>query len=120
MLLFNLKALLESRGYGRPQTFLRVHGFSNYTISRIMNNKTVSISYDTLEKLCLICQCTPDELFVWVPEEGKAVPPEHPMHKLKAKPKTANPVERIKKLSPAKLKELQEVLDRLENGGGVG
>lgn len=114
MLNFNLKALLESRGYGKPQTFLRTHGFSNYTISRIMNNKTVSITYDTLEKLCLLCQCTPDELFVWVPDEGKAVPPDHPIHKLKPKPKAPNPVERIKKLSPAKLEALQEMLDKLE------
>lgn len=119
MLILNVKALLESRGHGQPQAFLRGHGFSNYTLCRIFTNKTVSITYATLEKLCLLCQCTPDELFVWVPDEGTPVPPEHPMHKLKPKPKVANPVERIKRLSPAKLKELQEVLDRLERGGSV-
>lgn len=117
MFFLNLKALLEGRGHARPQSYLKANGFTGYTASRLINNNTTTISYDTLERLCLLCKCTPDDLFVWVPDEARPVSNDHPLQKLKAKPKVANPVERIKQLPPDKLRELQEFIDRLEKEG---
>ncbi len=114
MLILNLKALLESRGFDKPQRQLTLNGFNNFTASRLMNNRATTISFTNLEKLCLACQCTLDELFVWVPDEAKPVAADHPIQKLKAKPKAMNPVDRIRQLGPDKLKVLQEFMDGLE------
>lgn len=95
-------------GDGQPRLFcgdmvLAIIPWATFT------NRVVSITY--VEKLCLLSQCTPDELYML--DEGKPVPPEHPMHKLKPKPKVANPVERLNDCL-LQTRKSTEVLDRLE------
>lgn len=114
MFILNLLPLLESQGISNPQQYLVTSGIPYYTVSRLVNNKTTTINYATLEKLCLLCKCTPDDLFVWVPGEAIKEMENHPLQKLKPKPKVPNPVERIKKLSLQKLQQLQQYIDKLE------
>ena len=117
MLVLNVLALLESKGIAKPQQFLTANGMTHYTVSRLVNNRTTTISYDTLEKLCLLCNCTPNDLFVWVPDKETSDADSKPLQKLKAKPRVPNPVERIKQLPLEKLQELQQFIDKLEKGG---
>ena len=114
MLILNVLALLESKGITNPQRHLVVNGLPYYTVSRLVNNKTTTISYATMEKLCLLCNCTLDDLFVWVPDEAMANAENYILQKIKAKPKAPNPLERIKKLPLKKLQALQEFIDKLE------
>ena len=114
MLVLNVFALLESKGIANPQRHLVANGLPYYTVSRLVNNKTTTISYATLEKLCLLCNCTLDDLFVWTPDETLTLADNQPLQKLKAKSKAPNPVERIKKLPLQKLQALQEFIDKLE------
>lgn len=116
MLILNIISLLEAKGVVSPQQYLINAGISKHSVSRLVNNKTANISYDTLEKLCLVCKCTPDDLFVWVPDAATPDNNDNPLQKLKAKPKLGNPVERIKQLPLKKLQELQEFIDKLERG----
>ena len=37
--------------------------FSKYQISKMINNETKSIRYENIETLCLLLNCTPNELF---------------------------------------------------------
>ncbi|HVT84728.1 MAG TPA: helix-turn-helix transcriptional regulator [Chitinophagaceae bacterium] len=114
MLKLNLISLLESRGVENPQRYLSGKGLPYYTVSRLVNNKLDKIPLATLEKLCMICNCTPDELFVWEPDAATTATADHPLQKLKAKPKKANPVDRIKKLPLEKIEQLQQFIDELE------
>ncbi len=34
------------------------------SISSIINNKTKSISFDTLEKICIALECTPNDIII--------------------------------------------------------
>lgn len=114
MLILNVLALLESKGITHPQRHLVANGIPYYTVSRLVNNKTATIAFETMEKLCLLCNCTLDDLFVWAPDETMANAENYTLQKLKAKPKAPNPVERIKKLPLKKLQVLQEFIDKLE------
>lgn len=38
-------------------------GLSYPTIHRLVSGKTTSISFDTLEKICLALNCTPNDIF---------------------------------------------------------
>lgn len=114
MLSLNVIALLQGKGVANAQSHLVKNGISYYTVSRLLNRKVTTITFETMEKLCLLCNCTLDDLFVWTPDAATAETDKVALHKLKAKPTAANPVERIKKLPLKKLQELQEFIDKLE------
>lgn len=114
MLKLTITELLRGRGIDNPSKYLVQHGMKYHQANRLLTGKLESMTYATLEQLCLICVCTPDELFAWVKDEGMAAPDDHPLYKLKPKEPVANPVERIKNLSPKKLAKLRELLDGLE------
>ena len=74
------------------------------------------IIYATAGLAGLLCNCTPNDLFVWVPDKETSDADSKPLLKLKAKPRVPNPVERIKQLPLEKLQELQQFIDKLEKG----
>ena len=114
MFLLNISELLKGRGIEQPAKFLMAHGLPYHTVNRLLTNKVQNVTYATIEKLCLVCTCTPDDLFVWRKDDATTVADDHPLHKLQPKVAVASPVDRIKKLPLAKLKKLQELLDGLE------
>jgi len=116
MLKLNVLPLLQSKGIAKPQQYLTNAGMTHYTVSRLINNCSTTIGYDTLEKLCLLCQCTPNDLFVWVPDPATPDTADTPLHQLKQKPKLPNPVDRIQQLPLDKLQQLQAFIDKLEKG----
>ncbi|MBQ8562593.1 MAG: helix-turn-helix transcriptional regulator, partial [Firmicutes bacterium] len=40
-------------------------GMSYQNFSRMINNETKSIRYETIDALCAIFECTPSELFIY-------------------------------------------------------
>lgn len=43
-------------------------GMSYQNFSRMVNNETKSIRYENIEAICLLLNCTPNELFQFVEE----------------------------------------------------
>ena len=117
MIILNVTRLLKSRGIENVSRYLVEKGMKYHTVNRLLTGKTDSLSYATLEQLCLLCTCTPNELFVWTETNIDGVAKDHPLHKLKAKDEVVNPVERIKKLSVSKLEKLKGLLEELEKEG---
>ncbi len=114
ILALNVLKLLEDRGIVNPQTYLVKNGIPYYTVSRLVTNKTKNITYATLEKLCLICKCTPDDLFVWVADADLQLTEPVALEKLKPKPKPLSAAERMKNLSAEQLEQLQQFINELE------
>lgn len=57
-----IKELLEEQG--RTKYWLNKNTDIDYkALSRLMNDETASIHFKTLEKLCDVLKCTPNELF---------------------------------------------------------
>ncbi len=118
MLELNISNLLSGRGVDNACRYLMQNGIKYHVANRLLNGKVENISYARLEELCLVCSCTPDDLFVWKPDpELKtpvAIPEDHPLYKLKPKAAVVNPVDRVKNLSAKKLAKLKEFMDGLE------
>ncbi len=54
--------LLEKKGKTKYWLYKQL-GMSYQNFSRMVNNQTKSIQYENIETLCLLLECTPNELF---------------------------------------------------------
>ena len=63
MIRLNIQNLLDSRN--KTRYWLVKHMESNYeTVNRLCDNHSVALQLDTIEKLCKVFECTPNDLFV--------------------------------------------------------
>jgi DNA-binding Xre family transcriptional regulator len=69
MLRLNIQRNLAGRAIDKPYTYLVKHGFSKNLASRIKTSKMKQMKLADIERLCLLFQCTPNELLEWVPAE---------------------------------------------------
>ena len=67
MIKLNVLALLEQRGHTKYWLYKQL-GMSYQNFSRMVNNETKSIRYENIETLCLLLECTPNELFLMTDE----------------------------------------------------
>ena len=44
-------------------------GMSYQNFNKMVNNETKSIRYETIDTLCAIFSCTPNDLFIYEPEK---------------------------------------------------
>ena len=63
-LMIRLKAieLLEKKGKTKYWLYKQL-GMSYQNFSKMINNQTKSIRYENIETLCLLLECSPNELF---------------------------------------------------------
>ena len=57
------KAVLESENGKTKYWLYKQLGMSYQNFTRMVNNQTKSIRYENIETLCLLLNCTPNELF---------------------------------------------------------
>lgn len=67
MLKLNVLPLLEKKGKTKYWLYKQM-GMSYQNFSKMVNNETKSIRYENLETLCLLLDCTPNELLIFTPE----------------------------------------------------
>ena len=62
MLYLNVKELLKNKRKTKYWLVQNMH--SDYkTISDMMDNETSGIKFETIEKLCILLDCTPNDIF---------------------------------------------------------
>ncbi|HQU86321.1 MAG TPA: helix-turn-helix transcriptional regulator [Pyrinomonadaceae bacterium] len=113
MLYFNISRLMQLRGIDKPYAFLVKNGFVTQTATNMINDRLGRITPDQMEKLCLILNCTPNDLFDWRPDENVVVSESHALHSLK-KEKTPSVAQMVKDLPVEKLAKLHEIIDGLK------
>ena len=62
MVRLNVQALLDKKGKTRYWLYKQL-GMSYQNFKNMIDNKPQSIRYDRIETLCLLLDCTPNELF---------------------------------------------------------
>lgn len=67
MIKLNVLEILEKRGKTKYWLYKQL-GMSYQNFNKMVNNQTKSIQYDNIEAMCLLLDCTPDELFVFTEE----------------------------------------------------
>lgn len=61
MLKLNVMALLNKKGENKHWLYKQM-GMSYTNFNKMINNETQAIQFKTLEKLCRILECSPNEL----------------------------------------------------------
>ena len=63
MIKLNVLHLLEEQGKTRYWLYKQL-GMNWQNFSRMVNNQTKSIRYENIETMCLLLNCTPNDLFL--------------------------------------------------------
>ena len=63
MIRLDVLRLLEEQGKTKYWLYKQL-GMSYQNFSKMIHNQTKSIRYENIETLCLLLNCTPDDLFV--------------------------------------------------------
>ncbi len=114
MLQLDIAGIMNEREISNHNAFLCQNGFSPFIASRLLNNKTKSISFKHLQKLCLLLHCTPNDLYVWNASNNMNNNTNQPLYSLVPiikKPFMASklqhlPIEQLRKIK----KEIDEVM----------
>ena len=64
MIKLDVLNLLEKKGKTKYWLYKQL-GMSYQNFDRMVNNKTLSIRYSNIETMCLLLECTPNELFLF-------------------------------------------------------
>ncbi len=112
MLYVDLAQYMESREIQSPRRFLVEQGFTYHTAGRLLRSELRSISYKNLEKLCLIFNCTPNDLYRWKPgtkDSGDRIA----LRKLYGRSGSGGILGKLKQLPDSKLEQIKSLVDRL-------
>ena len=67
MIKLRVLELLEKNGKTKYWLYKQL-GMSYQNFSKMINNETKSIRYENIEAMCLLFNCTPNELFEFIEE----------------------------------------------------
>ena len=70
MIRLNALELLAKKGRTKYWLYRQL-GMSYQNFNKMMNNETRSIRYENIETLCLLLECTPNELFLFKEDEAE-------------------------------------------------
>jgi DNA-binding Xre family transcriptional regulator len=115
MLDLDVVRVMNLRGISaRHYAHLAKNGFGRSTASKMVRNQTWAIRFDLLEKLCLLFNCTPNDLFEWKPDENQTVG-ENTALKSLVRDKTESEINQmVKELPLEKLEKMKTMLARLK------
>jgi DNA-binding Xre family transcriptional regulator len=113
MLQLQLSNVIKQRGIQDPIKFLVQSGFSYHMAHRLINNTSDSVAYYNLEKLCIILNCTLNDLFFYT-NDNADVANDHPLNKLANHASKINIGQSLRQLPLDKIDELQKMINELK------
>ena len=82
MLKFNFTRVFNAKGIDKPYSHLVNAGYSASFATRVVNNKVKQMNLQHVEKLCVLLQCTPNDLLEWIPNSTSTQGQGHPLSSL--------------------------------------
>ncbi len=117
MLKFNPNRMMALRGIDRMFGFLHKNGFVRSTANFMLKGAASSIKVEHIEKLCVLLNCTPNDLFYWNPDTNNPLPENHALYALKREHQSVkNYKELLMNIPPEKLPEVENLLESLQDG----
>lgn len=68
MIKLDVLSMLDQQGKTKYWLWKQL-GMSYQNFNKMVNNETKSIRYETIDTLCVIFSCTPNDLFIYEPEK---------------------------------------------------
>lgn len=111
MLIANYKPVFHARGIQNPYKYLVANGFTYSAAYKLLNNPGSHVNLKHLYKLCVLLQCTPNDIFVCTPDKNAKLPETHPLIALRNNTIIDIDVNaELKTMSLAQIKEVAEVI----------
>lgn len=83
MIYLDIKRVMKVRGIENHYKKLVDLGISPAKVKNLLGKSAIRITFDHLEKICLLLNCTPNDLLVWRPNDAQANPEAQALIKLK-------------------------------------
>lgn len=115
MLQLQLQQIIKQRGISNPLKYLAANGFTYHTAHRLLHNSVDSISFYNIESLCLLLNCSINDLFVYSKNSNTKIDAEHPLNKLTAQANTVNISQTLQQLPYDKIKQLEKLVNDLKD-----
>jgi DNA-binding Xre family transcriptional regulator len=112
MLSFNFKRIFKARGIDRPFSFLVKAGYSDNFATRVANNRIQRLDIAELEKLCVLFNCTPNDLLEWIPDSQDQNNDNHPLISIKRSDKVVQLTQILNSIPLDKLSEIENVIKK--------
>lgn len=107
-LFLNVKHLCAVRNIPNPYTYLYKNGFTQGIASRLATNNIIEVNVAHIEKLCILFNCTPNDLFDYKPTQPVEQLKNNPLVPLMKTQKPVNFNELLRTMPIDKLKEIEE------------
>lgn len=111
MLNLDLNRHMENRDIQEPRRFLVDSGFSYHTAGRLLKNQLPGLR--NLEKLCVVLNCTPNDLLNWTPDRNQKYPKNLELNKLSGRKSNGRITSKLRDLPQDKLALLHEFVNKL-------
>ena len=112
MLKIDLNRIAKKKGYNDVNQLLRQKGYSADKAWRMGSGRFKKWELKDIENLCEIFRCSPDDLFILVPEKGKIYDVKHPMRKLLRADENFNVLNYLKSKSMDEIREIEKELEK--------
>lgn len=97
----------------KPYRFLTQNGFAPTTANKLVKGDVEYLRLDYIETICSLLNCTPNDLFVWVPKSKSEDRADHPLQAIR-KTENIDLTETLRNLPMDKLKEVEALLQNLK------
>ncbi len=110
MLTFNFARIFKARGIEKPFSYLVNAGYSDNFATRVANSKMEKMNLKDVEKLCVMLQCTPNDLLEWIPNAKEANAEKHPLATLRRKGSSTQLKQMLKTAPLDRLNEIENLI----------
>lgn len=115
MLIFNPRMIFARRGIEKPSGMLVRNGLAPSTATRFLQAQTSLIKIEYIEKVCVMMNCTPNDLFEWKPDAKTVLAENHPLKALKRTEQIKNIRELLRDVPVEKLSQIESLANELKN-----
>jgi DNA-binding Xre family transcriptional regulator len=115
MLVFNPKRIFALRKIDNPHQTLVKNGFAKSSATNLLNYASRRVTIEHLEKLCVLLNCTPSDLFEWRTRTNETLDEHHALNSLKRADRSENLTEMINKIPVEKLSQVDDLLRELQS-----
>lgn len=113
MLQFSIERVCTARGIPKPYKFLVRNGFLPTTATKLAKGDVEYLRVEYLERLCVLLNCVPNDLFEWIPDSRAEDRPDHPLYSIRQTEKL-DFAETLKNLPMSKLREIEVIISNLK------
>ena len=114
MIKLNLQPIFKMKGITKPVKYLIERGHSGSYANAVVNDKPLSIPFKKLEKFCIDFNCTPNDLFDFVPEKNQKLPGNHALYTISKGDAIGEIHKILNELPVSKIQELYGILKNIE------